>query len=159
MILSVVTILMLIPIGIWSVTLVGNSVTLPSVDYSYDNETHASAGSQPETLTITHAYDNVTAETIYIHDNDTDAEELLTETTNYTVVSRALGTYSITSCPLADSEDDEFWITYTVNDINDNANTAYNDSLSRTWSSMTLLAIGLIILAAGTILSYLGLRK
>lgn len=78
------------------------------------NEIISSSGTVPETITATSFEDGVVDDTFVIYANDTDSgtTSLLTETTNYTVLSHDDGQVNITSAPGVNSTSDEYYVSY-----------------------------------------------
>ena len=148
-------------IGIWILSLVISSISLPYDSTAVVNETHNSTGSIPETLTATTPEDGLTSdsETIYILDIETGTDILLAETTNYTVISYTLGTFNISSCPVCNGTSDQYKLSYTSQDTNDAADTTFSQVQSITWNSIQLLAIGLIVMAFAVIMTFFAVRK
>ena len=138
-----------------------NMISSSYTDTAIVNETHASGGSLPETVTVSHIDGGLKSgtDTIYVHDADTSSDYLLTRGTNYTVISYDTGQFNITSCPYINSTSDQYKISYTYQ-ANTTATSTLNTSISalKDFSSWFSILVIIIIAAIiiGIVMKYFG---
>ena len=139
--------------------IMNNMVSSSYTDKSVINETHASGGSLPEVITVSHVDGGLKSgtDTIYVHDADTSKDYLLTRGTNYTVVSYDTGQFNITSCPYINSTSDQYKISYTYK-ANTTATSTLNTSVdalkdfSSWFSVLVIIVIAAIVI--GIVMKY-----
>jgi len=159
--IAVITAAVILFVGIWTVSLVISSINLPYTTVTTTNETIASSGSVPETITATNVYDGILSgtEEIYVNDTDTNTVVKLVRDQNYTVLSYTDGTFNITNAAGVNSTSDYYLVSYDAKDIDDTTQNTFNTTQTIMWNSLSLLAVGLVVLAASVILGYFGFGR
>lgn len=151
----IIPLAVMIFLGIYIVSALQSSISLPYKEVFTANETISSSGSVPEVITVSNVYDGLkeNSETIYVNDFDTNTVKLLTRDVNYTVISYETGQFNITSAPDVNSTSDSYLVSYTAKDVNDRARNTFDQVTNLTFNAMNLLTIMLVLIAAMFILA------
>lgn len=151
-------------VGIWVIALVINSFTLNTISHTVTNEsinfatndTYYSFAKQPACLTATPLPSNCGVTSITSIKNNTADYYATNSSCFIKTTSQIKGTF-LMDPTCGGLKVGIYKVSYTYYSFqSDNANTALVNTRTSTFNAFTLLAVGLVVLAAATIVSYFG---